>query len=139
VLELSQTRWSSKPSSTLKPQKLDGPVWETGLSSFEVTVSWSLPLSWPMSLFLEHCSTLLWPPLDFFPHRTLLHHWSKIYYLALSSLNYIPSDQQEAHWVTSAPIGYQVLSLPPRKTDGLVWHSRLSNFCAPKLPCPADG
>jgi hypothetical protein len=66
VLELSQTRWSSKPSSTLKPQKLDGPVWETGLSGFEVTVSWSLPLSWPMSLFLEHCSALLWPPLDFF-------------------------------------------------------------------------
>jgi hypothetical protein len=61
VLEPSQVRWSSKPSSALKPQKSDGLVWETGLSDFEVTVSWSLPLSWSLCLLLEPCSALLWP------------------------------------------------------------------------------
>jgi hypothetical protein len=39
VLEPSQAWWSSKPSSALKLQKLDGLVWETELSSFDVTVS----------------------------------------------------------------------------------------------------
>jgi hypothetical protein len=41
--------------------------------------------------------------------------------------------------VPSASTGGQVLSLPPRKLDGLVWHSGLSDFLAPKLIFPADG
>jgi hypothetical protein len=75
----------------------------------------------------------------FFPHRTLLRHWPKIYSPAPSSLDCLPSYQQEAHWVPSAPIGDQVLSLPHGKPDGSVWHSGLSNFPAPKLLCPTDG
>jgi hypothetical protein len=39
VLEPSRARWSSKPSSGLRLQKSDGPVWETRLSSFEVAAS----------------------------------------------------------------------------------------------------
>jgi hypothetical protein len=94
VPELSREWWSLKPSSALKPQKLDDPVWKTGLFGFELTVSSSLPLSWSLSLSLEPCSALLWPPVDFFPHQTLLHHWLKIYALALPSLDYLPGDQQ---------------------------------------------
>jgi hypothetical protein len=64
------------------------PVWEIGLYSFEVAVSWSLPPSWyPFSL-LEPCSALLRPPLDFFPHQALLRHWLKIHSPTLSSLDY---------------------------------------------------
>jgi hypothetical protein len=56
-----------------------------------------------------------------------------------SPLDCLPTDQQEAHWVPSAPGGDQVLSLPPGKTNGLIWHFRLFGFPAPKLLCPADG
>jgi hypothetical protein len=41
--------------------------------------------------------------------------------------------------VPSAPAGDQVLSLPPGKPNGLVWHSGLSDFPAPKLVFPANG
>jgi hypothetical protein len=40
--------------------------------------------------------------------------------------------------VPSVPTGDQVLSLPPEKPDGPVWYSRLSDFLALKLLCPAD-
>jgi hypothetical protein len=117
VLEPPRARWSLKPSSALKPHKSDGPVWKIGLSSFEVTVSWSLLLSWSVSLLLEPCSTLLLLALDFFLHQTLLRHWPKIYSLAPSSLYCLLGDQQEAHWVPSAPAGDQVMPLPPGKPD----------------------
>jgi hypothetical protein len=139
VLEPSWVQWSLKPSSTLKPHKPDSLVWETSLSGFEVIMSWSLPLSWCLSLLLEPCSALLWPPLDFPLHQTLLCHWLKIYSPALSSLDCLLAEQQEAHWVPSAPAGDHMLSLPPAKLDGLVWHSGLSDFPALKLLCPADG
>jgi hypothetical protein len=87
-------------------------------------VSWSLPLS----LFLEPCSALLWPPLVFFLHWALLHQWLKIYSLPSSSLDCLPGDQQEAPWVPSTPAGDQVLSLPPGKLDGPAWNSGLSSF-----------
>jgi hypothetical protein len=77
--------------------------------------------------------------MNFFPHQTLLRHWLKIYSPALSSLDYLPGDQQEAHWVPFVLASDQVLSLPPRKSDGPVWHSGLSDFPAPKLLCLADG
>jgi hypothetical protein len=41
--------------------------------------------------------------------------------------------------VPSARAGDQVLSLPPGKLDGPVWHFGLSGFPAPKLLCPVDG
>jgi hypothetical protein len=41
--------------------------------------------------------------------------------------------------VPSAPAGDQVLSLPPGKPNGLVWHSGLSDFLAPKLVFAANG
>jgi hypothetical protein len=37
------------------------------------------------------------------------------------------------------PAGDQVLSLPTGKLDGLVWHSGLSDFPAPKILYPTDG
>jgi hypothetical protein len=59
-------------------------------------------------------------------------------FYAPSSLDCLLGDQQEAHWVPSTPTGGQVLSLPPGKPDGPVWHSGLSVFPAPKLLCSAD-
>jgi hypothetical protein len=41
--------------------------------------------------------------------------------------------------VPSASAGNQMLSLPPRKLDGPVWHAGLSGFPTPKLLCPTDG
>jgi hypothetical protein len=41
--------------------------------------------------------------------------------------------------VPSALAGDQVMSLPPEKPDGPVWHYGLSGLPAPKLLCPADG
>jgi hypothetical protein len=79
------------------------------------------------------------PPLDFTPCRVLLRHRPKSRSLALSSLDYLLVDQQEAHWMPSAPIGNQLLLLPPEKLDSPVWHFKLSGFPALKLLCPADG
>jgi hypothetical protein len=58
---------------------------------------------------------------------------------ALSSLDCPPTNQQEAHWVPSAPTNDQVFSLPPGKSDGPVWNSGLSDFPTLKLLCPTDG
>jgi hypothetical protein len=87
VLEPSREWLSLKFASGLRLQKSDGPVWETGLSGFEVVVNWSLPISWSLSSLLEPCSALLPPPLDFSQHWALPHRWLKICSLALSSLD----------------------------------------------------
>jgi hypothetical protein len=41
--------------------------------------------------------------------------------------------------VPSAPAGDQLLSLPPGKLNGPIWHFGLSSFPALKLLCPTDG
>jgi hypothetical protein len=111
-------------------QKPDGLVWETGLFSFEVAVSWSQPLSWSLSSPPKPCSALLPPPLDSSPCQALLRYLPKICFSALLSSKCLPADQRKTQWVSPTPVGDQVLLLLPGKLDGLVWHSILSGFPA---------
>jgi hypothetical protein len=60
--------------------------------------------------------------------------------MALSSLDYLPSDQQKTHiLVPLAPAGDQVLLLLPGKPDGPVWHSELSGFLVLRPSYPVGG
>jgi hypothetical protein len=60
--------------------------------------------------------------------------------MALSSLDYLPSNQQKTHHlVPLAPAGDQVLLLLPGKPDGPVWHSELSGFLVLRPSYPVGG
>jgi hypothetical protein len=123
---------------------LDGCLWleavETRLSGFEVVTSLSRPLSWSLSSLLEPSSALMQPPLGFSPHQALLHHRPKSHSVALFAPDCNLIDQQMTHSsMLLAHVVNRELQQLPRRLDGSVWHSGLSNFPDLGPFCPAGG
>jgi hypothetical protein len=113
---------------------------ETGWSSLAAAANWSQLLSWFLPSSSKPCSVLLPPPLDFSLCRALLCHRLNTCSSSMFSLDCPLVDRQRVHpLVLLARADDQELMLLPRKSDGLVWHSRLSDFPVLGLPCPTGG
>jgi hypothetical protein len=78
VVVPSQAQWFSTSSFVLKLEKLNGPVWETGLSDLATAVSWPRLLTSGLVLLFYS------PPLDLPLSLALLCCWLKFRSSALS-------------------------------------------------------